>query len=287
MKATAIPMPPEGEKQRPNPAGPGDAEPAFRVIDGDMSGGILLIADHADNRVPPEYADLGLPASELRRHIAYDPGAAGVTRALAAELGAPAVLSTFSRLLIDPNRGEDDPTLLMRLSDGAVIPGNPRADAAERRRRIRDFHAPYHAAIDAAIDRAMAAGKPPMIVSIHSFTPVWRGVRRPWDAGILWDGDPRLAVPLIDGLRQDAGLVVGDNEPYDGALKNDTLYRHGTARGLAHALIEIRQDLIADEAGERAWAARLAPLLIRLNGNRQLHIVQHYPSRADNRGIGG
>ena len=172
-----------------------------------------------------------------------------MTRALARRLGAPAVLSTFSRLLIDANRGEDDPTLIMRLSDGAIVPGNAAVDAAERARRIARFHAPYHAAIDAAIERAIAAGSPPALVSIHSFTPVWRGHARPWHAGVLWDGDPRFAVPLIEALRADPALVVGDNEPYSGALANDTMYRHGTERGLAHALVEIRQDLIADEAG--------------------------------------
>ena len=177
-------------------------------------------------------------------------------------------MSTFSRLLIDANRGEDDPTLIMRLSDGAIVPGNAAVDAAERARRIARFHAPYHAAIDAAIDRAIAAGRPPALVSIHSFTPVWRGHARPWHAGVLWDTDPRLAVPLIEALRADPALVVGDNEPYAGALANDTMYRHATARGLAHALIEIRQDLIGDEAGAAAWAERLAPILADLNARR-------------------
>ena len=265
----------------------GEDFPAFTAMAGDDGGGILIVCDHAENRIPEAYADLGLPKAELARHIAFDPGAAAVTRHLAKQLAAPAVLSTFSRLLIDANRGEDDPTLVMRLSDGAIIPGNAGVDAAERSRRVLNFHAPYHAAINAAIDRAMAVGRPPMIVSLHSFTPVWRGQARPWHAGILWDTDPRLAVPLIEGLRSDAGLVVGDNEPYDGALKNDTMYRHGTARGLAHALVEIRQDLISDEASAEAWAKRLAALLILLNRKPELHEIVRFPSRADNRGIGG
>lgn len=282
------PMPADRDDPRLKPIGTDGDTPPFRVIDGAWDGGLILISDHAENRIPARYGDLGLPRSELARHIAYDPGAAGVTEALAARLGAPAVLSTFSRLLIDANRGEDDPTLVMRLSDGAVIPGNARVDAGERETRIREFHAPYHAAVDAAIDRAAAAGPAPAIVSIHSFTPVWRGTPRPWQVGILWDSDPRLAVPLIEALAADPALTVGDNEPYDGALRNDTLYRHGTARGLAHALVELRQDLIADAAGQAAWADRLAAILIRLNGKQEIHEVRHFGSRADARGgIGG
>jgi predicted N-formylglutamate amidohydrolase len=192
----------------------------------------------------------------------------------------PAILSTFSRLLIDANRGEDDPTLIMRLSDGAVVPGNAGVDAAERERRIARFHAPYHAAIAAAIEESLALGAVPALVSIHSFTPVWRGRQRPWHAGVLWDRDPRLAAPLIAALAAEANLVVGDNEPYSGALVNDTLYRHGTRRGLAHALIEIRQDLIADAAGARAWSERLAAIFAGLGPRKEIHKVHHHGSRS-------
>jgi predicted N-formylglutamate amidohydrolase len=249
-----------------------EEQAAYVAIDGDAGGGFLILCDHASNRVPPEYGDLGLPQTEFARHIAFDPGAAMVTRRLAAKLGAPAVLSTFSRLLIDPNRGVDDPTLIMRLSDGSPVPGNAGVGDRERARRIGLYHAPYHAAITAAIDRALAGGRPPMLVSIHSFTPVWRGHVRPWHAGILWDRDERLAAPLIAALRTDAALVVGDNEPYSGALANDTMSRHGTARGLAHALVEIRQDLIGGEAGAVEWADRLAATLSSLNGRDELHM---------------
>jgi predicted N-formylglutamate amidohydrolase len=259
----------------------GEAYPAFTVVDGDPASGLLLVCDHAENRLPPEYGDLGLPPGEFRRHIAYDPGAAALTRALAAALNAPAVLSTFSRLLIDPNRGDDDPTLIMRLSDGAVVPGNARVDEAERERRVARFHRPYHAAIEGAIDRAMASGVVPALFSVHSFTPVWRGVPRPWHAGILWDTDPRLAQPLIEALRADASLVVGDNEPYAGALRGDTMYSHATQRGLAHALIEVRQDLIADDAGVADWTARMAAILALLNRDPSIHKVQHFGSKAD------
>jgi predicted N-formylglutamate amidohydrolase len=250
----------------------------FVRIEGNPAAGLLLLCDHAANRVPADYAQLGLGPAEFGRHIAYDPGAAAVTSALARRLGVPAVMSTFSRLLIDANRGEDDPTLIMRLSDGAVVPGNANVDEAERARRIGRFHAPYHAAIAAAIGESVAQGAVPALVSIHSFTPVWRGKARPWHVGILWDRDPRLAMPLIKALANDPDLVVGDNEPYSGALANDTLYRHGTSRGIAHALIEIRQDLIADEAGARAWADRLADILSSLNLRKDIHEIRHYGS---------
>jgi predicted N-formylglutamate amidohydrolase len=231
------------------------------TIAGSVESGILILCDHASNAVPPDLGDLGLPETEFQRHIAYDIGAAAVTRSLARRLGAPAILTQFSRLVIDPNRGRDDPTLVMRLSDGAVVPGNAKVDEAEVQRRIARFYDPYDDAISDAIHKAMAAGHPPVIVTVHSFTPVWRGWPRPWHVGILWDADDRFAKPLLAGLRAEAGLVVGDNEPYDGALAGDTVDRHATIRGLANALIEIRQDLIALDEGAEEWAERFARLL--------------------------
>ncbi len=251
----------------------------FVRIEGDPAAGFIVLCDHASNWIPEELRDLGLPHAELSRHIAYDPGAAAVTRALAERIAAPAVMSTFSRLLIDPNRGENDPTLVMRLSDGAVVPGNARIDDAEKRKRVARFHKPYHDAIDAEIDRRMARGQVPGLVSIHSFTPVWRGRARPWHIGILWDADPRLAVPMIAALSSDTNLIVGDNEPYSGALAGDTLYRHGTCRGLAHVLIELRQDLIADQEGAEEWADRLSVILTELDRRREVHEICHHGSR--------
>lgn len=224
---------------------------------------ILLLCDHATNIVPEDVAggDLGLPPSEMERHIAWDIGAAGVTAGLATLLDAPAVSTRFSRLVIDPNRGEDDPTLIMRLYDGTTIPANRSVDAAERERRLEAFHRPYHRAIDAAISRLRADGRQPALVAIHSFTPRLKGrPSRPWHIGILWHRDGRIAQPLIARLR-DEGLCVGDNEPYSGELEGDTMSRHGTRRGLPHVLIEVRQDLIATPADQRLWAERLAPIL--------------------------
>jgi predicted N-formylglutamate amidohydrolase len=243
----------------------------------------LILCDHASNAVPPDLGDLGLSPAEFQRHIAYDIGAAAVTRLLAHRLGAPAILTRFSRLIIDPNRGRDDPTLVMRLSDGAVVPGNAKVDEAEIAARIERFYDPYDAAITAHIHRALAAGHPPVIVTVHSFTPNWRGWPRPWHVGILWDADERFARPLLDGLSAEEGLVVGDNEPYDGALAGDTIDRHATVRGLANALIEIRQDLIASDEGAEEWAERFARLLKPLAEQEELRSPQLHTSRTGER----
>jgi len=221
---------------------------------------LLFVCDHASNALPQGYGDLGLAAGALQTHIAYDIGAAEVTRGLAGAYQAPAILARWSRLLIDLNRGPDDPTLVMKLSDGKIIPGNRNADAAEVASRLARFHAPYHAAIADEIAHARAASRVPILVSMHSFTPAWKDVRRPWDVGVLWDRDGRLAKPLMAALAR-AGFHVGDNEPYSGALENDCMYVHGTMNGLPHVLIEIRQDLIATRAQSEAFAVRLKPVL--------------------------
>ncbi len=253
------------------------------LLPGSVESGILILCDHASNAVPSDLSDLGLPESEFGRHIAYDIGAAAVTRSLARRLGAPAILTRFSRLIIDQNRGRDDPTLVMRLSDGAVVPGNAEVDDAEVQRRIARFYDPYDDAIADAIHKAMAAGHPPVVVTVHSFTPVWRGRPRPWHVGILWDADDRFARPLLEGLEAEGGLVVGDNEPYDGALAGDTVDRHATIRGLANALIEIRQDLIAAEEGAEEWADRFARLIKPLAGRQELREPKIFGTRTRDR----
>lgn len=256
--------------------------PPYETIAGNgQASGLLLICDHASPAIPARYDRLGLSDEQLARHIAYDIGARAVTVGLARALGLPAVLSTFSRLLIDPNRGADDPTLVMRISDGALIAGNARIDAAEIARRKARYYEPYHDCIDkqlAAIEAARG-GRAASIFSIHSFTPTWRGVARPWEVAILWDADPRMPEPIIAALRADPALTVGDNEPYDGALLNDCLYRHGTSRGRAHALIELRQDLIADQKGVDEWVQRLVPVLAGLMNDQALDAHCFYPSR--------
>jgi predicted N-formylglutamate amidohydrolase len=234
---------------------------AFLRIPGDQQHGILLLADHASNHVPDEFEQLGLPQAQFERHIGYDIGIAWVTERLAEAFSAPAILSQFSRLLIDPNRGADDPTLVMRIADGALIPGNATIDAQGIADRTRRFHKPYHDAIRNELDTMQQAGIAPVILSMHSFTPVLRGRARPWHIGVLWDADPRLPKPLLQSLSTDPHWVTGDNEPYDGALAGDTIDQHGTQRGLANALIEIRQDLIATQKDAIIIADRLVPHL--------------------------
>ena len=250
------------------------------LVEGDRKRGLVLLADHARNALPDEYGDLGLPAGEFDRHIAYDIGVEMVTRGLAARLRAPAVMATYSRLLIDPNRGEDDPTLIRQLYDGTIVPANYPMSAAERERRLERYYRPYHDAVGALVASvAQASGAAPFIVSVHSFTPSMQSRRRPWEIGILWDSDPRAVEPMLEALRADPALTVGDNEPYDGALRGDTMFKHAIVEGYAHLLIEIRQDLIADQAGADVWADRLAPILDAIDARPDIHVARQYGSR--------
>jgi predicted N-formylglutamate amidohydrolase len=252
----------------------------FELIEGDRDRGLVLLADHAGRGLPEEYGSLGLPETEFERHIAYDIGVEGVMRRLAALTGAPALMARFSRLLIDPNRGEDDPTLIRQLYDGTVVPGNYPMSATERERRLDRFYRPYHDAV-ASLTASVAteSGKAPFIFSVHSFTPRMQGFERPWHVGILWDSDNRAVDPLLAALRAEKGLVVGDNEPYDGALRGDTMFKHAIVNGFAHALVEIRQDLIRDERGQQEWAERLAPMLEAIDARPDIHEVKRFGSR--------
>ena len=234
---------------------------AFEIVGADRPSRWLVTCDHASSRVPVQVAggDLGLPAAEMGRHIAYDLGAAGVARALAARLDGPCILSTFSRLVIDPNRGELDPTLVMRLYDGTIIPANRHVDAAEVAHRLDLLHRPYHA----ALARLAARRADTVIVAIHSFTPRLQGRGpRPWHIGILHSPrDDRFSLALIDRLRAEPDLCVGDNQPYLGHLPGDSIDRHALQRGRLNTLIELRHDLIRTEDEQIAWADRLAPIL--------------------------
>jgi len=252
----------------------------YEIIEGDYDKGMVLLADHAMNLLPQAYGNLGLPQAAFERHIAYDIGVEGLTRKLAASLGVPAVLGCFSRLLIDPNRGEDDPTLIMKISDGAIVPGNHPITDEEWERRVETYHRPYHNAVDTVLTRTVeTSGKAPLVFSLHSYTPFWKSVPRPWHAAVLWDTDHRAVHPLIEYLRASGDILVGDNEPYDGALKGDTMYRHCMMKGIPHALLEVRQDLIGDEAGIAAWADRLAPIFAAMNDDPTLHESKQFASR--------
>ena len=231
----------------------------FEILGAERPGRWLVACDHATNFVPDwvHGGDLGLPVDEMQRHIAYDIGAAGVTRKLAEMLDSPAILSRFSRLVCDPNRGEDDPTIMMRLYDGTIIPANRNAGQDEKEERLRRLYRPYHAAY-ADLANKMTD---PVVCAVHSFTPRLKGRKpRPWEIGVLYAGDDRLARPFIQACR-DAGWCTGDNQPYAGHLPGDAVDRHALQHGRPNVLIELRQDLIADEAGQTLWARRLADVL--------------------------
>ncbi|WP_137701114.1 N-formylglutamate amidohydrolase [Marimonas lutisalis] len=232
----------------------------YEIIGKDRPSRWLVTCDHAANTVPDfvNGGSLGLARGDMERHIAYDVGAAGVARVLGEMLDARVILSNFSRLVIDPNRGEDDPTLLMRLYDGTVIPGNRHAGAAEREMRLERCYRPYHE----ALTRLAARRDDTVILSIHSFTPQLAGrPPRPWHVGVLYAGDTRLAEPLIRRLRDRGDMCVGENEPYGGHLPGDAIDKHAIDHGRLNVLVELRNDLIEDEAHQHLWANRLAPIL--------------------------
>lgn len=237
--------------------GAGDP-PLFQIHNPHGSSPFVLLADHAGQRVPAALRDLGLPQHELDRHIGWDIGIAGTTRALAQRLDAWAIEQTYSRLLIDCNRPLASPTLIPETSDGTAIPSNAALSDAQRQQRIDSIHAPYHARIEAELEQRRRAGTPTLLVMMHSFTPTMAGLQRPWHAGVLYHQDTRFAHALLQALRAEGDLVVGDNEPYSVSSTSDyAVPVHGEGRGLVHVELEIRQDLIADEAGQQAWAQRL------------------------------
>lgn len=241
----------------------GPAEPPpFEVIHRDGRAPVLLTCDHASRQVPRSLAGLGLDDDLLARHIGWDIGAAAVTRRLAPLLDAPAVLCGYSRLVIDCNRDPEEPSSIPERSDGIAVPGNRLLPAAARRARRAAIFDPYHSAIAAQLAALAARGPLPVLLSMHSFTPVMNGEARPWHVGILWDEDPRIARPLIQALAADPALVVGDNQPYSAREPAGYTQRHHAARrGLPHLAIELRQDLVADETGAAAWAELLAAAL--------------------------
>jgi predicted N-formylglutamate amidohydrolase len=241
--------------------GPEDPPPV-ELCHGEGRAPLLLTCDHASAAIPGALDGLGLPLGAVREHIGWDIGAAAVTRLLAAALDAPALLSGYSRLVIDCNRDPDDPSSIPAVSDGVAVPGNRDLSAEARRSRLATCFAPYHAAIAARLDAFLAAGVVPAFVAVHSFTPLMMGIARPWHVGILWDRDPRIPVPLLDALRADPSIVVGDNQPYSAREPTGfAVPHHAVGRGLPHVALELRQDLIAGDAGAGAWAARLARAL--------------------------
>ena len=244
----------------------GHDDPApFTVYNPNGSSPFVLVGDHAGQQIPRQLGDLGLPQVELDRHIGWDIGIAGVTGQLAGLLDAFAILQTYSRLVIDCNRPLQAPGSITATSDGTVIPGNDGLDDARRKQRVDAIFAPYHARIESALDARARTGRPTILVAMHSFTPAMNGDARPWHAGVLYQRDARFAHALRDALHAEGDLVVGDNQPYSVSDATDyAIPVHAEARGLAHVELEIRQDLIADAAGQQAWAERLARLFRQL-----------------------
>jgi len=230
---------------------------AWQDIEGDPASAMLLIADHASNRLP-EGIDLGVPAAVMCQHVALDIGVAELAGLLCADLGCPAVLGGISRLLLDLNREDHAPGLIPETSDGIVISGNAGLTPADRAARIESYWRPYH---DHIADK-IAADKPKLLISLHSFTPrlATSDEQRPWQIGILYNQDERaarIALPLLE----QAGIVAGDNLPYSGKVLNATMNRHGEGNGIAYLGIEVRQDLISDADGVVNWAEKLAPII--------------------------
>ena len=222
----------------------------------------LLVADHAGNSMPRALGRLGVAEAECERHIAWDIGIAGLGRLLADTLDATLIQQNYSRLVIDCNRPPGTPTSIPEISEHTPVPGNVGLSEASRVARVRQIFWPYHERIDAELNRRRQAGRPAVLIALHSFTPVFKGVARPWHAAVLYNRDPCFARHLMELLELEQGLVVGENEPYSVTDASDyTIPVHGERRGLHHMAVEIRQDLIADVKGQRTWGALLARLL--------------------------
>lgn len=242
---------------------------------GDMP--TLFVCDHASRRVPKALGDLGLDQTAFERHIAWDIGAADVARHLARTFLAPLVLGAYSRLVIDLNRDTAQPTAIPEISDETTVPVNLNLSAQDRTRRIESLHAPYHAAVDDALTRLRRGGAIPVVISVHTCTPVFKGFERPWHIGVLWNRDPRIAVPLIERLRARGDLEVGDNQPYSGRdAQGYTVKHHAEARGLPAVALEIRQDLVDTHHGAAHWAGIVADALRPLLSDPAVRKVEHY-----------
>lgn len=237
-----------------------DEPPAVEVRRGD--GQFLVVCEHASNRIPRSLGSLGLEPADCRRHIAWDPGALAVAEGVAARLNATLIIQRYSRLVVDCNRSLEFPDAFTEFSEDTRIPGNVGLGEDEKALRVAGVWKPFHDAIDDVIASRIASGTPTVLVTIHSFTPVYRGVPRPWAVGVIFDRDRRLADAVIRGLRRDPDLSVGINQPYSPADRVFyTIDRHATPHGLPAVMIEIRNDIIAGEAGQRHWVGKLASIL--------------------------
>lgn len=257
-------------------------EPApFRVTDGGNLA-FLIVCDHAGHMVPGRLGDLGMAMADRLDHIGWDIGAARVARRVAARLGAPLVEGVYSRLVIDCNRYPEAADAMPVISDGRAVPGNRGLTEADRNARISDIFIPYHTVIADHLDRAIASGVTPVLLSIHSCAPAMNGAARPWEIGVGWTRDERMSAPLIAALTARGDVVVGDNEPYGLDLGMDfTTPEHAMTRGLAHLQLEFRQDMLVAEGEAEGWGDRLADALETIVERESWHRAEHYLKPAD------
>ncbi len=252
-----------------------DDPPVFEIVNADGAAALQLVSDHASRAVPVALGTLGLDGGHYERHIAYDIGAAEVTRLLAAAMDAGAVLAGYSRLVIDVNRPPGHPQSIPEISDETAIPGNRGLTEADQALRVAALFKPYHNAIHESLAHLWRRGTPPALFSIHSFCPAYGEEERPWDVGVLWNRDPRIAQPLIEKLGK-RGLHVGDNLPYSGRELAYTLNLHGGAAGLANCVVEINQDQVCGREGIERWAGILADVMGEVMQTEGLHEVREY-----------
>jgi predicted N-formylglutamate amidohydrolase len=246
------------------------------ILNSDATVPLIILCEHASNHIPEAYHGLGLSDADLERHIAWDIGAADVTRKISKMMGVAAVLGSVSRLLIDPNREPDHPTLVPTISDGTIIPANRDLPRGAIEARRASFYDPFHAAAATLVEGHLSAGRVPLVVGMHSFTPEMNGKQRPWQVGFLWNKDPRLAQALIGLLERETDLTVGDNRPYSGRDLYYTMQRHGAAHGLPQTTVEIRQDLLLDGGMTMQWAALMADLLDECMARTDLDEIKYF-----------
>ncbi len=248
----------------------------YEIVPGDAA--VLFVCDHASARFPRALGTLGIGGADAVRHIAWDIGAMELARALAARFRARAVIANYSRLVVDLNRAPSDPTFIPAISDGTVIPGNRNLSPEQVAQRVDALFRPYHDAVDGAMTALKRQGVPPALVAVHSFTPVFKGVERPWHVGVLWDRNPRMAVPFMAGMRAIDGICVGDNEPYSGRDHYAyTVDHHARRHGLPDLSIEIRHDLLEKPGGVAEWAKIVGDVLAPILADPNLHHVATMP----------
>jgi predicted N-formylglutamate amidohydrolase len=237
-------------------------EPAVAIERANAPSPVVLVCDHASNYLPSHYGSLGLAANDLLKHFAWDPGALAISRRLSELLDAPLAYGCVSRLLLDVNRDPSDLDSIVETADGVLVPGNTALSTAERERRVEEVYAPFHAAVEGLLAERAGRGIRSALVAIHTYAPNLRGIARPWHCGVIFARDARIGEALVNGLRAEAGLTVGVNEPYAPSDRvYHTMSRHGEDYGIPAVMIEVRNDLVSNDDGQRAWAMRLAPLL--------------------------